>query len=325
MKKSLIIVGMAALVLGACHKVDTVVTETPQEIGFKAISANATKANELVGTLLNKDYSIYASATQKNSAGTIENAAFFVDQQFQTEDPTVSTSSQYRAWNGTAAAPIYWPVGGATVDFLAYALPTEIYNAGTVKGVWSNTTDIASGVSFTWNTSDNQVDLLYAANNAATREKGNVNMSFKHAQALLAFQAKTGVADAITIKSITVNGVKVYGTFTVDNSRNELVASWSDFGEAIDRLITNSTCDLTDTYAMVGETLLVPQQPKCNFTIEYTMGNSKPMKYTYNETRGTWEMGKKYIYKLDMKLNEIILTENVMDFVDAAVPEIPLN
>lgn len=325
MKKSLIFVGMAALVLGACHKVDIVVTETPQEIGFKAISANATKANELVGTLLTKDYSIYASATQKNTAGTIENPAFFVDQQFQTADAAVTASSEYRAWNGTAAAPIYWPVGGVTIDFLAYAVPTAVYKAGTVKGVWSNTTDIASGVSFTWNTSDNQVDLLYAANNAATREKGNVNMSFKHAQALLAFQAKTGVADAITIKSITVNGVKVYGTFTVDNSRNELVASWSDFGEAIDRPITSSTCDLTDKYAMVGETLLVPQQPKCNFTIEYTMGNSKPMKYTYNETRGTWEMGKKYIYQLDMKLNEIILTENVKDFVDAAVPEIPLN
>lgn len=325
MKKSLIFVGMVALVLGACHKVDTVVTETPQEIGFKAISANATKANELVGTLLTKDYSIYASATQKNTAGTIENPAFFVDQQFQTADAEVEVSSQYRAWNGTAEAPIYWPVGGVTIDFLAYAVPTEIYKAGTVKGVWSNTTDIASGVSFTWNTSDNQVDLLYAANNAATREKGNVNMSFKHAQALLAFQAKTGVAGAITIKSITVNGVKVYGTFTVDNSRNELVASWSDFGEAIDRLITNSTCDLTDTYAMVGETLLVPQQPKCNFTIEYTMGGSNTMKYTYNETRGTWEMGKKYIYKLDMALSEIILTEDVQDFVDAAVPEIPLN
>ena len=49
------------------------------------------------------------------------------------------------------------------------------------------------------------------------------------------------------------------------------------------------------------------------------------MNYTYNEARGTWEMGKKYIYKLDMTLSEIILTEEVADFVDAAVPEIPLN
>lgn len=331
MKKLLIIVGIAALALSACHKVETVVTETPQEIGFKAISANATKANELVGNLLTKDYSIYASATQKNTAGTIENPAFFLDQEFQTEDAEVAASSKYRAWKGTAAAPIYWPVGGVTIDFLAYAMPTakhltEQTEQGEPVATYENKgSDVASKVVFkNWNTYKNQVDLLYAANNAATREKGNVNLSFKHAQALLAFQAKTGEADAIYIHSITINGVKVKGTFTVDNSRNDLVASWS-LGEATDCLIKGSTCNLTDKYAQVGETLLVPQQPKCNFTIEYTMGKSKPMTYTYNETRGTWEMGKKYIYQLDMKLNEIILTEDVQDFVDAAVPEIPLN
>ena len=325
MKKSLIIVGIAALALSACHKVETVVTEEPQEIGFRAVSANATKANELTGNLLNVNYSIYASATQKNAAGIIENPTFFVDQRFWTDNNPITASSQYHAWGTTAAAPIYWPVGGVSIDFLAYAVPTAVYDAGTVKGVWSNSGDIASSVSFTWNTSDNQVDLLYAANNAATREKGNVNLSFNHAQALIAFEARTGAAKAITIKSITINGVKVYGTFTVDNSRNNLVASWSNFGEATERIITNSKCGLTDAYAQVGETLLVPQQPKCNFTIEYTMGGSNTMKYTYNETRGTWEMGKKYIYKLDMALSEIILTEDVKEFVDAAVDEIPLN
>lgn len=334
MKKSLIIVGMAALVLGACHKVDTVVTETPQEIGFKAISANATKANaQLEGSLLNKEYSIYASATQKNSAGTIENAAFFVDQQFQTEDETVAAKSQYRAWSGTAAAPIYWPVGGATVDFLAYALPTAKH--GNPAATYANQTeDVASIVAFNdWNTYDNQVDLLYAVNNGATSSTSGaadyVKLSFKHAQALLVFQAKVNIADAITINSITINGLKVKGTFTVDNSRNDLVASWSKL-ETVDAMnkiaIDNPGEVLTSTkdFAQIGSTLLVPQQPRLNFTVTYTMGG-KTMNYTYNEARGTWEMGKKYIYKLDMTLSEIILTEEVADFVDAAVPEIPLN
>lgn len=334
MKKSLIIVGIAALVLGACHKVDTVVTETPQEIGFKAISANATKANaQLEGNLLTKDYSIYASATQKNAAGTIENPAFFVDQQFQTEATTVEATSQYRAWNGTAAAPIYWPVGGATVDFLAYALPTAKH--GNPAATYANQTeDVASIVAFNdWNTYDNQVDLLYAVNNGATSSTSGaadyVKLSFKHAQALLVFQAKVNIADAITINSITINGLKVKGTFTVDNSRNDLVASWSKL-ETVDAMnkiaIDNPGEVLTSTkdFAQIGSTLLVPQQPRLNFTVTYTMGG-KTMNYTYNEARGTWEMGKKYIYKLDMTLSEIILTEEVADFVDAAVPEIPLN
>ncbi len=340
MKKSLIFVGMAALVLGACHKVDTVVTETPQEIGFKAISENATKADaQLEGSILNKDYSIYASATQKNAAGTIENAAFFVDQEFQTEDPSVTALSQYRAWNGTAAAPIYWPVGGATVDFLAYALPTEKHGTPAATYAKENE-DVASIVAFNdWNTYENQVDLLYAVNNGATSSTSGatdyVKLSFKHAQALLVFQAKVNTASAITINSITIDGLKVKGTFTVDNSRNDLVALWSKLEtvDAMNKIAIGAEANtdnlgeaLTNTtdFAQIGSTLLVPQQPRLNFTVNYTMGG-KTMEYTYNEARGTWEMGKKYIYKLDMTLSEIILTEEVADFDDAATPEIPLN
>lgn len=340
MKKSLFFACIATLGLSACFKAETVVTEQPQEIGFKAISSNATKADaQLEGTVLNTTYSIYASATQKNPAGVIENAAFFVDQRFWTDNDPVTASSQYHAWGTAAAAPIYWPVGGVSIDFLAYAMPTEKH--GTPVATYAaKDTDVASVVAFKgWNTYENQVDLLYAANNAAKSSTSGaenyVKLSFKHAQALLVFQAKVNTANAVTIKSITINGLKVNGTFTVDNSRNDLVASWSDL-EAVagENVIADGATPGADNlgepiatteYAQIGSTLLIPEQPKCNFTIEYTMGESKPMKYTYNETRGTWEMGKKYIYKLDMALSEIILTEDVQDFVDAAVPEIPLN
>lgn len=353
MKKSLFFACIATLGLSSCYKTETVVTEQPQEIGFKAISSNATKADaQLDGTILTKEYSIYATATQKNPAGVIENEDFFVDQQFQTEDETVTATSQYRAWNGTEAAPIYWPVGGVSIDFLAYAMPTEKHVApgtsvenGALAAAYPNkATDAASKVAFKdWNTYANQVDLLYAVNNAAKSSTSGatnyVKLSFKHAQALLVFQAKVKTSDtktinSITINSITINGLKVKGTFTVDNTRNDLVASWSDLS-AVENAETiaagaNHGADnlgepiATTEYAQIGSTLLIPEQPRLNFTINYTMGG-KEMNYTYNEARGTWEMGKKYIYKLDMTLNEIILTEDVQDFVDAAVPEIPLQ
>lgn len=340
MKKSLFFACIATLGLSACFKAETVVTEQPQEIGFKAISSNATKADaQLDGTMLTKEYSIYATATQKNPAGVIENGAFFVDQQFQTEDQEVKTTSKYRAWSGAAAAPIYWPVGGVSIDFLAYAMPTGKHDA--LPAAYPNApTDAASKVAFeNWDTYANQVDLLYAANNAAKSStsvaENYVKLSFKHAQALLVFQAKVNTANAVTINSITINGLKVKGTFTVDNSRNDLVASWSDLEAVAGKNViadgaTPGADNLgepivsTTEYAQIGSTLLVPEQPRLNFTINYTMGG-KTMNYTYNEARGTWEMGKKYIYKLDMTLSEIILTEDVQDFVDATVPEIPLN
>lgn len=345
MKKSLFFACIAALGLSACYKAETVISQEPQEIGFKAISSNATKANaQLEGTTLNKDYSIYASATQKNPAGVIENAAFFVDQQFQTVDETVSATSQYRAWNGTAAAPLYWPVGGTSIDFIAYAMPTTIHNNNTLVdgpvAVYPNDgSDVASKVVFKdWNTYTNQVDLLYAVNNGAKSSTSGaqeyVKLSFDHAQALLVFQAKVNINSAITINSITINGLKVKGTFTVDNSRNTLVASWAGLTEVAGENTIQPGADndkdnigeaiTSADFTQIGSTLLVPEQPRLNFTINYTMGG-KTMNYTYNEARGTWEMGKKYIYKLDMTLSEIILTEDVQDFVDAAVPEIPLN
>lgn len=336
MKKTIILLG-AAIALAACNRSEVVTTVAPQEIGFKVVSSAATRADaQLEGTLLTKDYSIYASATQKKTDGTIENAAYFKDQQFQTEDATVSASSQYRAWDGTAASPIYWPIGGAVVDFLAYALPTAKH--GTPAATYgAEGTDVASIVAFeAWDTYANQVDLLFAANNGLTAAANSaapfVHMNFDHAQALLIFQVKTNAADAFTINSITIDGLKVKGTFTVDNSRNNLVAAWSALeavaGEDIiapgaDPAADNLGEAVTATsYAQIGSSLLIPQQPRLNFVVNYTLGG-KTMEYTYNEARGTWEMGKKYIYKLDVTLNEIILTEEVADFTEDDL-EIPL-
>ncbi len=336
MRKSLAILCIAVLGMNACYKAETVITKDPQEIGFKAISANATKADaQLEGTLLTKEYSIYASATQKNAEGIIENPTFFQDQQFQTSDATVTATSKYRAWEGTEAKPIYWPVGGGVVDFLAYALPTEKH--GTPAATYTNSsTDVASIVSFKdWDTYTNQVDLLYAINNGKTSST-DVKLSFNHAQALLVFQVKVNTENIITINSILIDGLLTKGTFTVDNSRNTLVASWSDLvnedKESIPDGADNTKDNLgepvasTEDFAQIGSTLLIPEQPRLNFTINYTMGG-KTMNYVYNEARGTWEKGKKYIYKLDMTLNEIVLTEEVADFVGGTVPSpsIPLN
>ena len=74
-----------------------------------------------------------------------------------------------------------------------------------------------------------------------------------------------------------------------------------------------------DEYAQLGESLLIPEQEKVNFTITYTVGGKKFF-YTYNDLRGVWEKGKKYIYNLDLTINEIVITESVSDFV--GTPEV---
>ncbi len=396
MKKAFMILGAAALALVACNKSEVVVNEAPAEMSFKAMSSNTTKGAELTGTVLPEEYGIYAAATQKNANGVIENPNFFseTEQHFDTPDAPPTATSLWYAF----PTPIYWPIGGVKMDFLAYAMPQDDYNgmasssaaAADWTAFWNNAaTDVATKVSFNGvDTYANQVDVLYSsANGQTSAANGNTAtngrstpMTFKHAQALLIFNVKVNEGAQIKIKEIgyytdarvkamredqvKVAGgettalaalsdddvtLKTVGTFTVDNSRNNLVAEWSDlsakkenakmpdYTEATPAVSSSNITDATttqkydvlipvvanDKYAQLGETLLIPEQPKENFTITYTIGD-KTCFYTFNDFRGNWEKGKKYIYNIEFQLNEIAITENVLDFVDGEVDPISL-
>ena len=224
-------------------------------------------------------------------------------------------------------------------------------------------------MSFTWNTYENQVDLLYDVKNGLTVETnagaaftgnpetyqdgGNVGLILNHAQALLVFEAKVNIPGVFKINSITLGGhpqglvqdsnLLVNGTFTVDNTRNNVVAAWSNLSaENGQDVITENDLGVDGEgnpipdylgepldaaavadFVQVGSSLLIPQQPRLNFVINYTLGDNT-MNYEWNDVRGSWEMGKKYVYKMDITLNEIIITEVVTDFVTEEVP-VPLQ
>ena len=263
---------------------------------------------------------------------------------------------------------------------------------------WDNVlTDIASQVTFyDVDTYANQVDVLYAKANGQTNvENGgtgnSVAMAFKHAQALLIFNVRINEAasgkiaideigfytpervNAMRADQVSVAAgnspalaaltdadvtLKTFGTFRVNNSRNELQANWmfgknkADASVSATRLanykmpsclvspvislsnkagLSSSAVDYgaaiaydENKYHQLGETLLVPEQEKVNFTITYTVGG-KQFFYTFNDLRGVWEMGKKYIYDLDLTMNEIVITESVADFANAGLAPVVLN
>lgn len=147
--------------------------------------------------------------------------------------------------------------------------------------------------------------------------------------------------------------LKTVGDFCVNNQRNDLEASWSGLSStaagyrmpvsavaapsASNNVILGQAghADAVQAYgaaiayidagiyAQLGETLLVPEQPKVNFTIKYTV-NDKVMYHKYNDLRGVWQMGKKYIYNLDITMNEIVITESVVDW-DPAAQDVSLD
>ena len=370
-----ILAAVAATVFAAsCNKSETVVTEIPNEIGFNSVSSNPTKAGELNGTSFDgENYCIYVSASQYNSRGIEENPLYFNDFLFRNDYASSAADwHHYASEAATEATPIYWPIGGARLDFLAYALPKG--KKASIPAPTFNSTSYARDFGIDdWDTYANQVDLLYAAANnqtsAATAASPYVKLNFKHAQALLIFNVKIDAEAAdsglkiddisfvsdeyvaarraefvavptpktpATSTAPTAAQVPLLtqGDFFVDNLRNNLVASWSDLSSVAanwkmpDFASTPvvSTCNGTiadaikygtaienTVYNQLGETLLIPEQPTQNFTITYTVGG-KSMQYTVNVKHNGWQAGKKYIYNLDIDLNEIIVTEAVADF-----------
>lgn len=340
------ILGAAALALVACNKSEVIINETPAEIGFKAATSAQTKAGELNGTTLPNTHVIYAAASQYSKDGVLENGDFFVDEPFQDFG---TQKWRHVAEEGTSAeaAPIYWPIGGAKMDYLAYALPIGKKTASIPQPAFNATVAAQDFTVADWDTYNNQVDLLYASANAQTSKANGVaedyvKMTFQHAQALLIFNVKVNNANTgMKIKNIafvnpadpTKGTLKTKGTFKVDNSHNNIAAEWTlaepgtDYTMPTTAVSAKSECNvntvegvenyneaLTKTaYAQLGETLLIPTQARQDFTITYEVGG-KEMKYTYAVKRGSWDAGKKYIYNLNITVNEIILNPSVVDF-----------
>ncbi len=373
--KKIFVLFAALAVMAACNKSETVVTETPNELGFSVSSFNPTKAGELNGSSFDaKNYAMYVSASQYKSNGVEENPLFFNDQLFMNAGGA-SDWHHYAAEGATSTDPIYWPIGGSRIDFLAYALPKG-RKAAIPAPVFNATTAAQDFTVTAWDTYANQVDLLYAAANGQTSllngvAPNYVKMTFDHAQALLIFnvmidkdasglviddisfvndayvdqrnlELRAGTAPASTTAPIANQvTLKTLGTFKVDNLRNNLVATWSDLSQVaanwkmpsfsgtpvksecniagVASAVNYGTALTSATLVQLGESLLIPEQPAQNFVVTYTVGGNT-MQYVYNVKRNGWQAGKKYIYNLDIRINEIVITETVNDFISEPDP-----
>ena len=262
MKKTMILAGAALLALVACNKSQTVITEEPQGIGIKAISTPATKAitnPEWDGTTFptdNKLFRMYVSATSKDANGTVTKGDYMDGQHFSY---IVSTYKPSALGDPATETPIYWPLGGSTLDFLAlawYKVGNDSESGNIVldpTGFTWGTTNRADEVTVSnVNLTENKLDLMYAAANnqkgTATGASGDdhkvaeTTLAFKHAGAVVEVKACANVASKIKIQNIyfatlkqeastfalnTYDTLDKTGTFKVDNQYNTLQASWS--------------------------------------------------------------------------------------------------
>ena len=325
MKRNLIflLAGTAVLLTAAaCNKSNLSTDETPVEIGFNAVANTATKADpELVGTSLGttNDYVIYAAASADGSPKYFDPAATSYGGQlfaYFTDGakwfPATGTSSYSKT-------PLYWPFGGVKVDFLACALDPDAV-ADNVKPTFHADTHAREFTISGWNTFAKQYDVMYAvANGCVPGASGEVNLTFKHAQALLAFTAKKSATTNVELKinKITVKGLEYEGTLKVDNYRAQLKVDWTISADG-DKEVPGAVTfpyTLTNSAVKITDNLLIPEQAAKELVINYEMGG-KTFDYSLNIPRMKWEMGKKYTFNLEFSASEITFTTSVDDWTE---------
>lgn len=327
MKKFFFLLSVAAVAMTACtnESNEYVGSSEAREITFSPITQNMTRGTS-DGTTFNPLYTINVAAYDITN-----NRVFFAETEF-------GKGTTY--WSASDEAK-YWPLSPTAISFLGY---TECNStSSTSPAVFTNTQTLVLTMD---DNSTAQKDLMYACGYGAVTVDGTntnvlhfpakVDMTFKHAQAWIAFTVN---ADATTdgkikLKSITLNGAKYSGTYTVtnanwnsttaaDHSASSVTGVWSPIGTGSNKEVPGWTAvaaatAVTTTATPVGNGLLVVPDPGStadftSFTIAYEL-DGKGYSYTYTPDSRDLQQGTKYTYNITFKLHEILINPSVTDW-----------
>jgi len=145
------------------------------------------------------------------------------------------------------------------------------------------------------------------------------------------FVNNAGLVQYLNAQTVTAANIplKTLGTFTIDNTKTVLESAWSglaaqddrcklpmgvtrrsDANPSADQAVYLSNTGGTDTPGwrqnlmqgkvyQLGDPLLVPEQPVCDFIVVYTYDG---VRYSSRVLlpEGTWKSGRKYIYNLEI-------------------------
>ena len=340
MKKYLFLVSVAALTFSSCSDQSTEfvgdkVAQQAREITFAPLAQPTTRA-AVDGTTFPT-----TSAMQVAAWDVTEGRNFFTHTPF-------TYSGGGTIWTGGK----YWPLSAAYINFLAYTNFQGTAGSETDGATWA--TNEASQVTLVM--SDNksaQKDLMYAIGSGEVTLSGNaltfptnVPMVFKHAQAWISFNADAYDATSggrVTLQSITLNGAKYNGTYTVTQSNynasssQSVAGAWSSLGSTADVAVPNWTpaaiaYDSSGDGVVVGDGLMIVPDDNAatadftSFTIAYTLDGND---YTYTYTPATAaaanvDQAKHYIYNINFHLHEILISATVTDWDDQTPVAVPI-
>ena len=343
MKKVLFMISVAAVALASCSNEKNEYVggndNSPKEIAFKPITQPATRGasaaniyNAVPSTDYPKNYTMDVVAYMVPESGTSDVTAgdYFGSTNFlyQNAGGSTNTTANPSYWGGATAQ--YWPMGRATLNFLAVSQWSPTNVVSTVFGETS--ADYASKATVTLSNNKPtsytpsgsaatyvQHDLMYAIGSASVTKNGStqaleypsyVNMVFKHALAWIYFtvQPYSAAEEAITVNSITLTNAYYSGEFVANQTNYDALTGqtwgtckWNSVGSKEASITSpNWTAAVLDwnesgsspVVTPVGDGIIVVP------TVDLTGSDAKESfdNFTINYTVGTGVGAKTYNY-----------------------------
>lgn len=347
MKKNLIILSaMVAAALASCStEVTPAAEELGQEIGFKAVAQKATKADGAIITsavfpedntfkvwgFYDKDATTAAVALGEDSTPNFMNGVVIS----YTTNPVNTT----KAWRN-ADKSYYWPQTGA-IGF--YAIAPSVTTPA-VAGIKYGKLDIND---YTITDQTRTTDLMYGYAVGMNRTDA-LPLVFNHALSQVEFKIKTdadysaeGVKFSVT--KVVIKKIDLSGDFSYSQPTT---AAWTDNDNLAENFQYSATTQeaLKDAATYDAPVVMIPQNwrkleadgttvnTEALLDIEYSLKQVDEsvqtglvtVKLPWSENGSMWVMGKKYVYTLNFKLNEILFSPTVTEWVSVDATEVTL-
>ncbi len=206
------------------------------------------------------------------------------------------------ATNGTSI-DYFWPTADYKLSFFAYypyGNPNfTVQSAANALGAPTYAYTVPSAIA-------DQVDVMTAQNvNITGGSSSPVSLTFKHRCAAICFSVTNSRTEAVTLNSISIEGVKYSGTLREEtwtlgsavnsSSSNPFTLS---YGSSI---AANATVNVTGTTNIF---LMLPQTIPAGAKVKISIDGEDPLEA---ELTGSWVAGKQYNYSLDIQRNIITL------------------
>lgn len=330
-RDKIIVLGVALGLLASCATNETFVPETT-EIGFNAVTGNATKAILSAGALpQTASFDIWGFYSNDGTFNEFsDNAGSNFMDGLKIEWTSGSDDTRPEAWRNKDKY-YYWPTTGVIGFYAIYPSGLAGVKAPEFKG---NGLKVEN---YTIDATSKYTDLMYAYTLGTNRSTA-LPIQFKHALSQIEFVLKLeeNYPDVeFYIDEIQLLNVDLQATFQYVQPSS--VASWIDNTDnqkdtivySDDKLSLSATANTYSTaMVMMPQVLSKADEAKTSISISYRMIQADGTVMTgilvkdISALQKSWDISTRYVYTLNFNLNEITFNPEVTDWTEISVNKI---